>query len=195
MASVPKRRSLADLDYVESLEEFRQSTYGKEVLLLEDLTEDAFDEELAKEAAALGIEVKPVAKPQNGHTVHTSLCESAGTVPSGHTRSGSSGSQASASTALSSRSSDDSPAAGILPIPRRLSAGRRSLSFADYDKYLTQSEKQQEASGHGYAHLLPLEPAPSLFSVSTRKSYTSFKNSIKGRLKLRRTVSSIEALK
>lgn len=195
MATISKKRSLADIQPVDSHEEFRTSVYGREVLQLEDLTEEAFDELLTKDAAALGINTSPPStKPQNGHTVHTSLCESADTVVSRHARTGSSGSQASASTGMSSRSSDDSPTIGATTIPRRRSSGRKSVSFSDYDKFLLHSDKQQ-SNGHGFERPLPPVPAPSIFSVSTRKSYNSIKNSIKGRFRLRRTNLSTEDLK
>jgi hypothetical protein len=192
MASVLNPRTLDLAVAIDTIEEFRHSIYDREVLQLDQGTEEAFDSKLASEAEALGIEI-PAEAVKIGHAAQTSLCESSDTTISGHARSGSSGSQESASTELTSE--DEGTANGGSPILRTRSGRGRSRSFGEYDRYLAHTAKQSGGSGH-YAHLKPPpEPAPSLFSVSTRKSYSSIKSSIKARLRLRKNTASMEDLK
>jgi hypothetical protein len=196
MASTSKRLSQPDVRNIESHEEFRDLVYCREVLQLEDITEDEVDGGLAEEAAVFGIDLQQeVVDQPNGKP---SLCESDETVVSGHVRSGSTGSQASASTGMTSTSSNDLPGYGASTITRRRSR-RRSLSFSEYDKYMAQIEKQQKSSGQAIVQSTPPERAASLFSVSSRRSYKSIKlgikNGLKNRLRLVRRSASFGDLK
>jgi len=160
--------------------------YCHDVLQLEDgLTEAAFDQILAREAENLGITIARPPTPNPKH--HISMCESAITVGSHHARTGSTGSEGSNSTGMTSRSSTgDAP---TLHAKRCMT--RRSLSFSEYEKYVVQTEAPAVAKP-GYNIPIPPEPAPSLFSVSTRRSYVSIKNGIKSRFRLRRTRKAVD---
>ena len=164
------------------------------VLQLEgEQTEAQFDESLAKEAESLGITIsRPPTPIDSQHATHDSLCGSANTVQSHH-RTASSGSHGSASTGMTSRSSNeqlDSSTQTPQQVRKRMSA-RRSLSFTEYEKYLAQHGSTKPI----IPQPIPAEPAPSLFSVSTRKSYVSIKNGFKNKFKLRRTRSSQDTVK
>jgi hypothetical protein len=166
MASIPKERSLYDMH---DLEEFRDIDYCKIVLGLNEKSEHGLDEELSQTAAALGIKISPP-------TGHSSISESAVTLGSSHTRTASTGSQASISTTATSRTSVENS-------PRRRSSTRRSLSFSEYDKYVEQVV---------FLHPIPADPAPSLFSISTKKSYSSLKSGLRQKLRLRKSKVSLE---
>lgn len=195
MATVPKKRSLADMQQGRrsTPDELNDGDYLSEVLQLESSgTENALDDGLAHDAAVLGIEIPPPISVK--HNGHESVCDSSVTIGSRHARTGSSGSQASISTGITSRSSTEN-IDGSSPVPSKRSHSRRSLSFSDYDKFILQ--QQQPGTGLTMYPMppIPSDPAPSLFSVSTRKSYNSIKNGIKVRLKLRRNKASEENLK
>lgn len=188
-----RKRSLADTQELEegsSLAEYIDRDYASEVLQLEGQTEALFDEQLAKTAEALGISIsRPSTAIDGRHATHDSMCESANTVPSHH-RTTSSGSHGSASTGMTSRSSNDQlkDSAETLQHTKRMS-GRRSLSFSEYEKYLAQHEVHESIKPF-LLPPIPAEPAPSLFSVSTSKSYRSIRSGIKNRFRLRRQRSS-----
>lgn len=191
-----RKRSLAGMQQTDnSLPcEYNEREYADSVLRLEgEQTEAQFDEQLAKEAESLGIIIsRPCTPNQSQHATHESLCGSANTVPSHH-RTASSGSHGSASTGMTSRSSNeqlDSSNHSPQQLRKRMSA-RRSLSFSEYEKYLAQHGSTKPI----LLPPLPSEPAPSLFSVSTRKSYMSIKNGIKSKFKFRRAKSSQDDLK
>lgn len=177
MATISRKRSRSDMQDVPEPEEFSGAAYVREVLRLEDgQTEDAVDEELAKEVAKLGIQLP---QPEKGHV---SVCDSAVTVESTHVRTASTGSSASTSTELTSRSSYEALGS------RRRSAGRL-LSFSEYDKYLAQTES------HLPLNLPSHQPAPSILSVSSRRSYSQFKDDIKDRFRFRRPKRASENIK
>jgi hypothetical protein len=192
VALVLRKRSLADMQHTDgtlSTTEYDDGDYVREVLQLEDgQTEEAIDQELTKEAEKLGITISRPPTP-NGNP-HISMCESAITVGSHHARTGSTGSEGSDSTGMTSRSSNEE-----LDAPsnvRKRSSSRRSLSFSEYEKYLAQTEAQNAAKAGFNPPPMPSEPAPSLFSVSTRRSYVSIKNGIKSRFRLRRNRTSTD---
>jgi hypothetical protein len=198
MAPIPRKRSLADMQNVDSAvpAEYNDEDYFREVLHLEEgQTETVFDEKLAQEAEKLGITISRPPTPNTQNANHNSMCESALTEASQHARTASSGSQGSVSTGMTSRSSNDQLDNSTPFHARKRSISRRSLSFTEYEKYLTQHEAQ-EAMKTGFV-LPPMasERAPSLFSVSTRRSYVSIKNGIKHRFKIRRNKSCHEDTK
>ncbi|KAI9050661.1 hypothetical protein LZ554_005817 [Drepanopeziza brunnea f. sp. 'monogermtubi'] len=199
MSPVLRKRSLADMQEEKraSLQQpavLDDEDYVREVLQLEGQTEALLDQRLLEEAESLGIAVPisiqipiPISPtPAEGH--HATRCESANTTPSHH-RTASSGSHGSASTGMTSRFSSELLLASTRATPpqqakKRISA-RRSLSFSEYEKYLAQ---QHEALEHRKPSPPVLsEPAPSLLSVSTSKSFASIKSGFKNRFKLRRT--------
>jgi hypothetical protein len=191
MAPILRKRSLADMQHgdVTTPAEYNDSDYFREVLQLEDgQTEMLFDSTLTQLAEKLGITVSRPATPNEKQNVaHNSMCESALTVTTNHARTASTGSGESNSTGMTSRSSneqlDDST-------PRKRPNSRRSLSFSEYEKFLLQAEAQTLAPSGFVAPHTPSEPAPSLFSVSTRKSYANIKSGIKSKFKLRRNKMS-----
>ena len=196
MSPIMRKRSLADMQQTDnSLPcEYNEQDYAVAVLQLEgEQTEAQFDESLAKEAESLGITIsRPPTPIDSQHATHDSLCGSANTVQSHH-RTASSGSHGSASTGMTSRSSNEqlhSSTQTPQQVRKRMSA-RRSLSFTEYEKYLAQHGSTKPI----IPQPIPAEPAPSLFSVSTRKSYVSIKNGFKNKFKLRRTRSSQDTVK
>lgn len=195
MAPIPLKRSLADMQNTDAClpEEFNDADFVKEVLLLEGTTEKAVDEAVFREATSLGIDSSSAhLSTQNGQCPPR---ESKDTILSGRVRSGSTGSEASASTGMTSRSSNEHYTTGALSILRTRSFGKRSVSFSEYDKYLAQSAAQEEISRSGLSPPIHARPTPSIFSVTSRTSYVSIKSSLKRRLKFRRSKVSSTGLK
>ena len=198
MAPIPRKRSLADMQQGESSlpTEYNDGDYFREVLQLEEgQTEAQFDTTLTQLAEQLGITFARAATPTEQQDVaHHSMCESSFTVTTNHARTASTGSRDSSSTGMTSRDSNEQL---NITTPRKRSSSRRSLSFSEYERFILQAEAQTRASAPtGFIPPpMPSEPAPSLFSVSTKKSYASIKSNLKNRFKLRRTKSSRENLK
>jgi hypothetical protein len=187
MVPIPKKRSLADMQNTDVLlpEEYNDKDYEREVLKLEDRNEEAVDEELVQQAAELGVDVSSV--PPTTQNGHISVCESTATSSSLRPRTDSTGSQESTSTVLTFRSSDGQLLNGTSPVLRPRISKKRSLSFSEYDRYLALIEAQQQVAINGPTHTKPSQPAPSIFSVTTRTSYTTIKSSFTRRFKLRRS--------
>ncbi|KAK8016513.1 RING/U-box [Apiospora rasikravindrae] len=169
-----------------------------------DNTERWLDDLISK-AASLGISISrpstalsTAAEPSNFRTADSSV-----TLDTSHTRTASTGSNGSSSTAMTS---DDDNHQHFPPekpnnnsstnnnnnnnnsiLTRRRS---RNLTFAHYDKYLAQINPNMNQPKFLSAPPPPPERtlAPSLFSVSTRKSYNGLRN---GFLKIRRKRKSI----
>lgn len=185
MAPVSRKRSLADMQQTDTSlpAEYNESDYFREVLQLEDgETEQLFDESLAQEADNLGI-VRRSSPGDKQDVLQMSVRESAITVASQHARTSSTGSQESTSTGITSRSSHERLDSPNQSPSRNRSNSRRSVSFSEYDKYVLEAEAQ----GAAYTPpSLSAEPATSLFSVSTRRSYASIKSELKDRFRLRR---------
>lgn len=182
MATTIRTHPLDDAQSTNCLldEEYNDGEYFSEVLRLESgTTEDALDAALARQASALGIKIEPTDNLQHGHS---SVCESTATAVSGHVRTGSSGSLDSISTGMTSpRSSDDNTSNR----PNSLKGGlRRSTSFTEYEGFLTRANITM-------AMELPVpgDPAPSLISVSTRRSMISIRNGIRSRFATRKVKS------
>jgi hypothetical protein len=193
IASISRKRSLADMQHTDGTlpTEYNDSDYVREVLQLEDgHTEEIVDQDLTKEAEKLGITISRPSTPNDNP--HISMCESAITVGSHHARTGSTGSEESNSTGMTSRSSNEQLDSSTPPHARKRSSSRRSLSFSEYEKYLAQTEAQGAAKTGYNPPPIPNEPAPSLFSVSTRRSYVSIKNGFKNRFRFRRNRTSLD---
>ena len=200
---MPPKRSLADMQHTDSTTnnnpvepaEYNDSDYFREVLQLDDgTTESLFDEHLVQQASKLGITISRPPTPTAQNAAHNSMCESAITVASHHARTSSTGSQGSGSTGMTSRSSNEQLDNSTPPQARKRPNSRRSLSFSEYEKYLMQAEQAEAKTGF-VPPPIPAEPAPSLFSVSTRRSYVSIKNGFKSRFRLRRSKTSQDNLK
>ena len=161
--------------------EFNDADYAREVLQLEGgVTEDVYENVLTKEAEKMGIII--ARSPTPSQAAYNSMRESAITATSHHARTTSSGSQGTISTGLTSRSScgDSTPSQTT-----RRSNHRRSLSFSGYENLAVQT-----IAGFFSSTQAPTEPAPSLFSVSTRRSFSSIRSGIKNRFRLRRSKST-----
>lgn len=194
MVVVTRKRSLADMQTPMGVAsaEYNDCDYVREVLQLDaGKTEALLDESLVVEAADLGITISRPPTSTSHHENHVSMSDSATTVVSHHMRTTSSSSRESTSTGMTSGSADEQLQNSTLPLPRRRSSARRNLSFAEYEKYLAQQDAQ-DPNKQSFPPPIPVDPAPSLFSVSTRKSYNSIKTSFTRRLSLRRNKSSRE---
>ncbi|KAI1495442.1 hypothetical protein F5X99DRAFT_422916 [Biscogniauxia marginata] len=123
---------------------------------------------------------------------NTSGADSSATVDTGHTRTASTGSESSTSTAPTSHCSADihHDFAGKI-LPRRRSRG---LSFTQYERYLAQVNPNLSQPKFLSFPAAETETAPSVFSVSTKKSYISLKRSFSKIRRRRRIVPSPEAM-
>ncbi|KAH8667598.1 hypothetical protein BGZ60DRAFT_52937 [Tricladium varicosporioides] len=189
MAPVPnvlRKRSVTETQITDvAVADYNDTEYLREVLQVDGRkTEAQIQDALEKEAESLGITLP---RPATAKTEHN-VADSSLTVSSHHARTASSGSGDSSSTGITSRSSNEFDTSW--PPSRK----RRSLSFSEYAKYLAQTEAQERSALGLAPPIAPTEPTPSLFSVSTRKSYASLKKGIRTRLSLRRNSSSIESL-
>ncbi|APA15767.1 hypothetical protein sscle_15g105370 [Sclerotinia sclerotiorum 1980 UF-70] len=178
-----RARSHLDVQHNEAAQpiEYNDDDYCREVLRLEgqEKTEIQFDERLNKEAESLGISITG---PSADERIDSPLCESPFT-DSQHTNTASSISQDSDSTGLTSTSSDEQLDIALTPQPWKQHMARKSLSFHDYEKYVKQIDAQSAIPLPPPIPVSSPEPAPSLFSISSRRSYKSFKNGIKLRLR------------
>jgi hypothetical protein len=189
MASIPKKHSLADMQHsgAHLPQEFNDKEYDREVLQLEGTCETVVDEGLAREATTLGIDLSQIlAASQNPHI---SVCDSAATVDSERIRTSSMESEASGSTGMTSTSSNDPPKIVAPSISSNISSEKRPLSFSAYNRFLAQTEAKQQAI-EALANTTSSRRAPSIFSVSTQKSYNGLKSSFKSHFKLRRIKAS-----
>lgn len=189
IASVSRKRSLADMQVTDDTlpVEFKDEDFMREVLQLGNgKTEADLEDGIAELAQKFGI---TMARPQAvNENAHNSMCAS--TVESRHVRSSSTGSQGSDSTGFTSRASFEQFNNNSTT---STNTARKSLSFCEYERYL-QAQEHTPKSGF-VSPPIPAEPAPSLFSVSTKKSYVSIKNGFKRLGKLRRTKASQEVYK
>ncbi|KAI1079592.1 hypothetical protein F5B20DRAFT_570860 [Whalleya microplaca] len=137
---------------------------------------DAYLNKLIMRATELGITVsRPSTAVSANDKRHVSGTESSITLDT-HARTVSTGSEGSASTNLTSHSSSDGKQA---PTGRILTRRRsRALSFSQYDKYLAQLNPSLSQPKFLTASPPEKESAPSIFSVSTRHSYTSIKRGL-----------------
>jgi hypothetical protein len=195
MTPVLRKRSLADARHLAVGDrpvptEYNDADYTREVLQLRaGQTETLLDDHIVREAESLGIPVSRPATAKNENALGTSMSDS---VVSQHTRTVSSTSQRSQSTGMTSRSSHDYHYHLDAPQSKRRPVSRRSLSFTDYEKFLVQADASDTV--RKVSMPAPVEPAHSLFSVSTKKSYASIKRSLT-KLRIRKANSSAENMK
>ncbi|RDW76998.1 hypothetical protein BP6252_05051 [Coleophoma cylindrospora] len=195
LALMPRKRSLADMQHADALlpTEFSDKDFAREVLQLgEHPSEAALDEDIAQRAEKHGITISrpPTANDNPQDSLRAS------TVDSHHARTSSTDSQDSDSTGVTSRSSQEHLNSSASSILRRrgTAKSRKSQSFCEYERYVLQTEQQIPKLGF-VPPPAPAEPAPSLFSMSSRKSYLSIKNGFKARLgKFRRNRTTQEDL-
>lgn len=189
MSSIPKKRSLADMQHSggQLPQEFNDSDYEKEVLQLEGTCEIVVDEALAREATTLGIDLLRILTASLNADI--SGRDSTATATSDGIRTSSVESGASASTGITSSSSNHQSIIGSPSIASKVSTDKRPLSFSAYGRFLAKLEAQQQAI-EGLAHITPSKRPPSIFSVSTQKSYNGLKSSFKSHFKLRRHKTS-----
>lgn len=155
-------------DVVDTLPEARDSDYHIEVLKMSTDRYEAYLNSLIMKATNLGISIAR----------NTSVAESNATVDTNHARSESTQSQGSASTTLTLHSFDDGRNFTGRILPRRRS---RALSFSQYGRYLSDinpSLGQPKFISSSPSSPSELERTPSLFSMTTKKSYRSLRKSI-----------------
>jgi len=173
--------------------ELSEEGYLHEVLhVTAQLSEAQVVDELVAKASALGI-ATTASRPSTPGKPNISSAESATTDGTRHTRTLSTDSAGSHSTALTAYSFTQGPAKMEAP---KAAAKRatKALSFAQYDVYLTQVDPNLKQPKLPKAPPPP-GPAPSLFSVSTRKSFVSIRRTLRAKApwKRRAVVVSIEA--
>lgn len=151
-------------------------------------TEQHIEQDLTHRAAALGISMPP--PPSPSEETNCPDPESDATLSSTHARNTSSGSDNTADTAMTSNPpSRPDTGAGQRENPPPLPSSRarsRSLNFSTYDKYLAQLEPNLCQPKILKRPPTPTDNAPSIFSVSTRKSYISIKNGLKAKVRWKR---------
>lgn len=186
-------RSQLDMQHNDAAQpiEYNDDDYFREVLQLEgqEQTEILLDERLNKEAEKLGISIP---EPSADEIIDDSLCKSPFTQ-SYHTHTPSSISQDTDSTDLTSRSSNEIVDISSIPEPWKRPTSRRSLSFHGYEKYVKQIDAQIAIPLPSPIPVNSPKRTPSLFSISSRRSYASLKNGIKSTLR-RRSKTSVEQI-
>jgi hypothetical protein len=156
---------------VSSLEEFNDAEYFVDVLQLSSCrTEDDLDAELATDAVLHHVVLAPLPETE---AVHARIAPSPLSQASNVTRPRSSDSAVTSTPATSARSSQEQKQDARVP--------KVQFTFDDYDSFLGRQNDSTAEFG------IPSSgAAPSLFSVSTRKSYTSIRNDLKHRFRLAR---------
>lgn len=162
--------------------ELGEAEYLNQVLQLSSEKTEAYFNELIMKATNLGIAIsRPSSATPVNNKRNPSGAESSITVDTNHARSASTASQGSASTNLTSHSSNNghSDLAGRI-ITRKRS---RALTFSQYETYLAQVDPTLKQNKFLSPSPTETESAPSIFSVSTNISYVTLK---RGFSKLRR---------
>lgn len=164
-----------------------------EVLQLPSEDFQAYFEGLIKRAAQLGISVS---RPNSSKSFHdkrnTSGADSSVTIDTNHVRTVSTSSQNSDDTAISSVSTKDGNRDAQESI---LSRSRpQNLTFAQYEAYLQQTDKAMDQPSFLSSPPAQEQVPASVFSMSTRKSYKSIKQSLSKMRRKRKTTPSPEFL-
>ena len=173
------------LDYT-VLPEISDASYFVEVLRLPSYrTETHYDDELDAKANALGL---PLPGPASTGKRNTSSAQSASTIATTfHARTFSTDSNGSASTALTTQSSIfGPPEPEHAPSESNSGRGTKSISFAQYDRYLSQLAPNLDQPKFDKPQPPPDSSTRSLFSVRTRKSLLSVKSGIKNKMRWRK---------
>lgn len=170
--------------------EYSEEEYAREVLQLGMGQREAlYDEDLVQQAERLGIVVaRPEVPEKYKKNIQGSLTESADTSTASRARTGSSGSLGSASTGITSRGSFEH----VNPLranPTQVHTKpqlKGEPSFSEYEKYIVQHTPKEARKSANSPPPIPTEPAPSLFSVSTKKSFSSVRNGFKTKFRFGR---------
>lgn len=187
LATIPPvahNASPADAATDNAPDELNDLSYLVEVLRSVE-TEQNIEQDLITRAATLGISIP--APPLPSEDTHSPGAESDATLSSTHARNTSSGSEDTTNTAMTSNppsrpNTGAEPHDHAPPVPSSR-ARSRSLNFSTYDKYLAQLEPNLCQPKILKRPPTPTNPAPSIFSVSTRKSYISIKNGLKAKVR------------
>ncbi|KAI9819293.1 MAG: hypothetical protein M1827_007450 [Pycnora praestabilis] len=158
--------------------------YRSEVLQLDSgQTESAVDDQLLREARALGI-----AKSHSHTSTPIATSESAVTLPTLPIRSGSITSQATESTGLTSRSSHElrHPSQPVAPASpsRRRTFNAKSLVVTEYEKFLANAQAQDRSTSARGRKPPPVpsiprsNSTPSIISATSRRSSYSVKRGL-----------------
>lgn len=187
MVSLANPRPPVETADTTNLPELSDAAYFNDVLCLPvEKSEAHVDDELIARARQLGISIPDVSDKR-----YTSSAESASTAPTYHARTFSTGSNNSTSTALTVHSSIFAPAVSDVNISEEKPKQKQrppSLSFAQYDKYLTQVDKNLDQPKIKNVSISTANESSSksLFSVSTKRSLASVKSVVKNRIRWRR---------
>ncbi len=150
-----------------TLPELRDADYQDEVLQLSADDHDAYLDSLIMKAAELGISFsRPPSTGSTPDNHDTSGAESNATLDTTHARTVSTGSEASASTAMTSHSSNNGHIYPGKILTRRRSRG---LTFAQYESYLSHIKPNLGQSK--FSASPQVEPTPSIFGMGTSKGY------------------------
>lgn len=168
---------------ISNLPDLSDAAYFAQVLRLPvEKLESHVDDELAVRARHIGCHAQNLSDKR-----YTSSAESASTAITYHARTFSTGSNASASTTLTVNSSILYPPRS--PKPQSDADEKRQttgLNFTQYDKYLSQIDKNLDQPKIRKLSVPTDTSAKSVFSVSTRRSFFSVKSGIKNKFRLRR---------
>ncbi|KAI1374907.1 hypothetical protein F4677DRAFT_147015 [Hypoxylon crocopeplum] len=178
-ASVLKQKPSLDLAYGAdgNPPELKDADYLSQVLQLSPERTEAYLNELIMKATDLGIAIsRPPSSASTDDKRNTSGAESSITLDTNHARTASTGSEGSASTTLTSYSSNN----GYLEPTGRIITRKRSraLTFAQYENYLAQVDPNINQPKFLSPSPTETESAPSIFSVSTSRSYLSIKRGL-----------------
>ncbi|KAI1122818.1 hypothetical protein F5Y10DRAFT_281395 [Nemania abortiva] len=187
-----RSRGVAD-----TMPELRDADYQNEVFQLPAGNHEAYLNGLVMKAASLGISLSRSPSINSmPHNHNASGAQSNATFDTTCARTASTGSRESASTTLTSQSSNHGHkhTAKILSRKRsRGSRGSRGLTFVQYESYLV--HVKPNLGQPKFLATPPTESVQSIFSVSTRKSYKIIRERVsKLRSRKKTTVSSEPAI-
>ncbi|KAI8957287.1 hypothetical protein F5Y11DRAFT_360955 [Daldinia sp. FL1419] len=174
----------------DTLPELREADYLDQVLRLSPENTEAYLNKLIMKATNLGITfTRPSSAASMNNKRNPSGAKSSITIHIDHARTVSTGSQGSASTALTSHSSING---GLEPTGRIIARKRsRALTFAQYENYLAQVEPNLTQPKFVSPSSTESKSTPSIFSVSTNKSYLSFRKGLSKFRRRRKTQSPL----
>jgi len=163
-----------------ALLEARDAEYLSEVLQLTAHALETYLEGLLAKAERFGVTLAQLSSANvMSENRNTSGAESNITLGTSHVRSVSSGSQGSESTVPTSSSSKNGHNIADKILKR---AWTRGLSFAHYDRYLSEVEQNLDQPKFLVSPATEADATPGVFGMGTNKSYRSIRSSI---LKLR----------
>lgn len=184
--------------------ELVEADFVSQVLQVTAESAESYLDSLVCKAVSLGITIpRPPSTADKPNTFSTSGAESSVTLDTNHARTVSTASRRTANTSLTSPASDDGNqdvvvvvAAATTTATTHILARKKSrnLAFSQYEKYLAQIDPNLNQPK--FIALAPTERSstPSLFSVSTRRSYISMKNGLSKMRRRRRAVVYPESM-